>query len=327
MPDTTIDFLAVLDALDLERPDRTGKVNCPFHDDRTASLHVYPDMHWHCYGCGAQGDAINFVTRYMGCSYGQALRFIARQIDVDAEDIPAALKRAAEPTRTIEYVDLTDRFMDESVTLGLIGPGELGQRQRSWRYDAAEFAARRWKIDIHTLHAFGVRAAANALWIPHWHPDGRIVGVKVRNTSTGDKVSMKGSRFGAQLYRSLPLWGIASPRAFVVEGEPDCWKAWAHFHKEANSTTAVYGLPGGASTLRQEWADELVAKHTHITLCFDNDAAGESARARFSEMFTSAYRGTFKTGWRDETYKTITHVRPEGGKDFTESYNNGWRPA
>src|SRR5262249_7970718 len=35
-----------------------GKIICPYHDDHTASLHIYPnldDQHFHCYVCGAHG--------------------------------------------------------------------------------------------------------------------------------------------------------------------------------------------------------------------------------------------------------------------------------
>jgi hypothetical protein len=33
---------------------RSRKVRCPFHDDRTPSLHVYPspEQGWYCFGCG-----------------------------------------------------------------------------------------------------------------------------------------------------------------------------------------------------------------------------------------------------------------------------------
>ena len=32
-----------------------GKICCPFHDDTTPSLHIYPD-HYHCFVCGAHGE-------------------------------------------------------------------------------------------------------------------------------------------------------------------------------------------------------------------------------------------------------------------------------
>ncbi|HWX98101.1 MAG TPA: DNA-primase RepB domain-containing protein [Solirubrobacteraceae bacterium] len=40
-----------------ERVDSFGKIHCPFHQDRTASLHVYsdPERGWTCFGCRTQG--------------------------------------------------------------------------------------------------------------------------------------------------------------------------------------------------------------------------------------------------------------------------------
>jgi DNA polymerase I len=32
-----------------------SKISCPFHDDPDPSLHLYPDGHYHCFGCGAHG--------------------------------------------------------------------------------------------------------------------------------------------------------------------------------------------------------------------------------------------------------------------------------
>lgn len=37
---------------------RNGMVCCPFHADRTPSMKV--DRRFHCFGCGADGDVIDF---------------------------------------------------------------------------------------------------------------------------------------------------------------------------------------------------------------------------------------------------------------------------
>lgn len=37
-----------------------GKIRCPFHNDNTPSLHIYDD-HYYCFGCGARGDAIDWL--------------------------------------------------------------------------------------------------------------------------------------------------------------------------------------------------------------------------------------------------------------------------
>jgi len=43
---------------------RSGKIRCPFHDDRTPSLHVYeqPGRGWYCYGCGRGGSGYDLAA-------------------------------------------------------------------------------------------------------------------------------------------------------------------------------------------------------------------------------------------------------------------------
>jgi DNA polymerase len=55
-----------------------GKILCPFHDDHTPSLVIYPD-HFHCYvsNCGAHGDAIDWLMLVEGMTRAQARRHLA----------------------------------------------------------------------------------------------------------------------------------------------------------------------------------------------------------------------------------------------------------
>ena len=43
-----------------------GMCCCPFHNDKNPSMKV--DTRYHCFGCGADGDAIDFVSTYYGLS-------------------------------------------------------------------------------------------------------------------------------------------------------------------------------------------------------------------------------------------------------------------
>lgn len=38
-----------------------GMIACPFHDDAVPSCKIYPDNHFFCYGCQANGDVFDFV--------------------------------------------------------------------------------------------------------------------------------------------------------------------------------------------------------------------------------------------------------------------------
>lgn len=52
-------------AVDLKKAGREYKGCCPFHDERTPSFHVIPDKgFYHCFGCGAHGDVIDFVAAF-----------------------------------------------------------------------------------------------------------------------------------------------------------------------------------------------------------------------------------------------------------------------
>lgn len=50
------------------RVGRSGKVRCPFHDDRTPSLHVYgdPARGWYCFGCGRGGSIYDLAALLWG---------------------------------------------------------------------------------------------------------------------------------------------------------------------------------------------------------------------------------------------------------------------
>lgn len=53
---------------------RGGYINCPFHSENTPSLKIYPgNRGFHCFGCGAHGDVITFVMKYLNLSFAQAI--------------------------------------------------------------------------------------------------------------------------------------------------------------------------------------------------------------------------------------------------------------
>mgnify|MGYP002265874306 CR=1 FL=1 len=58
-----IDLIEVISSnIDLKRFGSAYKACCPFHDEKTPSFVIQRgDTHYHCYGCGAHGDAIAFL--------------------------------------------------------------------------------------------------------------------------------------------------------------------------------------------------------------------------------------------------------------------------
>src|SRR5688572_8349391 len=57
---------------------------CPFHNEKTPSFHVHPDKgYFHCFGCKASGNAIDFVIKRDRVEFVEALQILARQYNVD----------------------------------------------------------------------------------------------------------------------------------------------------------------------------------------------------------------------------------------------------
>jgi hypothetical protein len=55
-----------VEALIGARPNRTGKVPCPFHDDHDPSLQLYADGSWYCFGCRQGGTVYDFAAAVWG---------------------------------------------------------------------------------------------------------------------------------------------------------------------------------------------------------------------------------------------------------------------
>ncbi len=98
---------------------RTGqnlKARCPFHDERTPSFTVSPSKQlFHCFGCGASGDAVTFFMRVSGLSFPEAIRELGRRVGVEVPDARSPEEdREAQLRRRLEEVNEAARtyFME-----------------------------------------------------------------------------------------------------------------------------------------------------------------------------------------------------------------------
>jgi DNA primase len=80
----------------LVRAGREWKACCPFHNEKTPSFTINDDKgFYHCFGCGAHGDAIGFLTEARGLPFMDAVKELAGKagMEVPAPD-PQARERA-----------------------------------------------------------------------------------------------------------------------------------------------------------------------------------------------------------------------------------------
>lgn len=67
---------------------------CPFHKEKTPSFNVNAERgFYHCFGCGASGDAIKFVRELDGLSFVDAVRHIAERQGIEVVETGSEAER------------------------------------------------------------------------------------------------------------------------------------------------------------------------------------------------------------------------------------------
>lgn len=120
--------------------------NCPFHEDRTPSFTVYADS-FHCFGCGAHGDVIDFLMRLHGVRLGEALDML------DGGEMPRVhIRRPSEtPADEARRVQEAVAIWNAALPIGDT-PAELYLRRRGITVPlptCLRFSSLSWRRCIH----------------------------------------------------------------------------------------------------------------------------------------------------------------------------------
>ncbi len=293
----------------LARSGRQWKGCCPFHGEKTPSFYVYDD-HFHCFGCGAHGDAVSFVMQSQGAAFPEAVEQLATEAGmevpkasaaaVEAErrrlDLHGVLEAAAtafqrrlklpEGMRALRY--LKERGLTDA-TIERFGLGWSGEGRGALAADLA-----REGVEPAMLIEGGLmkpaedgRAATdfffNRVMFPIRDRRGRVISFggrvlgdgqpKYLNGPETDLFSKRRTLYAQDLAREAARGGA---EVVVVEGYMDV----IALH-QAGFAGAVAPL---GTALTEEQLEELWRISPMPVLCFDGDAAGGRAAARSAEL-------------------------------------------
>jgi len=87
---------------------------CPFHAEKSPSFSVSPSKQfYYCFGCGASGDAIRFLTEHTGMSFIDAVRDLAQQAGMSVPEAEVSpedqVKRKVLRERRLTLIDVLSR--------------------------------------------------------------------------------------------------------------------------------------------------------------------------------------------------------------------------
>ena len=288
---------------------RNWKGCCPFHGEKTPSFYVYDD-HFHCFGCGAHGDAITFVMRSEGASFPEAVERLAAEAGMDvpkpsaqevarerrARDLHAVMAAAAEAYHRRLFLPEGRPALDYLLRRGLkqetIRAFALGWAPSGRGAIAADLRGEGVTED--QLIEAGLLRPGEAgdpprdffyarVMFPIRDRRGRVIAFGGRILGDGQPKYVNSPE--TPLFRKrLGLYGLDLARegAFrgaavvAVEGYMDV----IALH-QAGFTGAVAPL---GTALTAEQLQELWRLSPEPVLCFDGDAAGARAAARAAEV-------------------------------------------
>ena len=301
---------------------------CPFHDDHDPSFVVTPGKGlYHCLGCGAAGNAIQFVEKYDGISFRHAFELLAEGGNVAFKTSPAGpIKQATVPKlenpfspeasnaelmdQVVDYyherLQKTPAVLDYLRTRGLnnlaaISRFRLGFADRSLGLRLPEKNRVAGKAIRGRLEQLGIYRESG-----HEHFNGSLV-IPVLNAS-GEVVEMYGRKINDHLRKGTPLhlylsgphagiWNgetLNEPEIILCEAPLDALTFWV---SGIHNVTFIYGTEGFTDELFNELIKRKVQR---VRLAYDNDGAGNRAATRDAERLSAqgieVYRVRFPHG-------------------------------
>src|SRR4051812_21707687 len=92
-----VDIVDVVDRyVKLKKAGANFQACCPFHNEKTPSFTVSPaKQFYHCFGCGAHGNAVGFLMEYSGFAYPEAIRALAETVGMEVPETQGRYEKSA----------------------------------------------------------------------------------------------------------------------------------------------------------------------------------------------------------------------------------------
>jgi len=306
--------------IEVKRKGRQLVARCPFHDEKTASFTITPGKGlYHCFGCGAAGDVIGFVTKHDKVSFGSALEVLARRAGLNLsklmEERPRVLQRTSLQALTPPPSNpkpSAEGAPPEGAPPTAVLPLVIEHYHRTFceRKDAQEYLAKRGLTDVDLFRVLKVGyadgsllksvpargelrdqlVAAGVVTAEGRELLGGCVVVPIPDPLTGQWTNLygRGLRTPRHCYLPGPLRGVlnfqaarSSSEVILTESILDALS----FHQAGISTAIpIYGTNGFTPDHLDLLKRERVAR---VILALDGDAAGRKATAALKEKLTA----------------------------------------
>lgn len=306
-----IDLPEVIGAhISLKRSGAAFKGLCPFHEEKTPSFMIgRGDTHYHCFGCGAHGDAIAFLMNHLKMGFTEAVESLAERFGVALEQEEGKGPTGPSKTHLKEVMEQALRLYHFFLL-----QTEEGHKALSYLYSRG--------IDLNFIRRFEIGFSIHhpkALYLllkDKNYPEALLqaAGLLTQNQkdffcdrimfpirdAAGSCIGFSGRKFKEETYggkyinspetplfkKSHVLFGLSYSRkriikekkAVIVEGQIDCLKLIA--------AGFDFAVAGQGTAFGEGHAKELIGLGIEaIYLALDGDTAGQEAAIKIGDLF------------------------------------------
>ena len=297
--------------LELKRAGGKIKALCPFHNEKSPSFTVTAgDSHYHCFGCGAHGDAISFLMNFLGLSFNEAIEYLANKYAVTLEytgvkEVAQENKRelfeinrvtmdffhfhllhSEEGKGALEYL-FKRGISEDFIKQFKIGYAPKGEQFQKMFYQSEKFSEE--NLVKGGIYSESTKRPffSERIMFPIHDGVGNVIGFsgrKIDEAVFGGKYV--NTRETVIFKKSRTLYGLNYSRrriartgkVIIVEGQIDALRLiFEGFDYAVASQGTAFG---------KEHLDELVKLGVEdVTICFDSDQAGNTSAMKVGQLF------------------------------------------
>ncbi|MDN3523402.1 DNA primase [Halomonas ramblicola] len=314
------DLLARVDVVEvvgervkLKKAGRNYSGLCPFHQEKTPSFTVSADKQfYHCFGCGAHGNALRFLMEYDKLRFPEAVEQLAGRLGLEVPregaDDPRAQARERKRKEGVNLLELSASFFRERLKMPEAQGARAYLEGRGLAPEVIEtfgigYAPDGWEGLKRHLSERGIAEAVQVEYglLVHREESGRtydrfrdrvmfpIRDIKGRTIGFGGRVlgdakpKYLNSPETPVFHKGRELYGLYEARqadhrlerVVIVEGYMDV------------VALAQFGIRNAVATLGTSTSEEHLSRLFRlvgeVVFCFDGDRAGRQAAARALE--------------------------------------------
>lgn len=335
------DIVEFIDAhLSLKKQGSSFVACCPFHQEKTPSFNVVPrKQFYHCFGCGASGNAISFAMDHLHLSFPESIETLAARAGMEVPREGNTPKRQSSQNLYQVLEKVSEFYQQQLKHNGQRAIEYLKKRgingQTAKRFQIG-YAPSGWHIletifpNIKDLIASGMLILRDngqtydryreRVMYPIHDRQGRIIGFGGRSINPDEKPKYLNSPETPIFQKSRELYGLHQiimskapiPYIIIVEGYMDVL---------ALSQYGITNVVATLGTATSQYHIQLLAKYTtRIIFSFDGDSAGIQAAWRALENGIS-YLNTgldIRFIFLPKDHDPDSLVREEGKEAFLE---------